>query len=208
MAFHSEFWFPSVIWSGMVHVVDNTEFKKWAYTRKNEDVGRVISNFSGYQSSDILPRQSPLIDTLVSHINKEIDNCARQVGLGPMEIMNIWLNINPPGAYNHLHNHVGATFSGVYYIHGEENQGNIQFERSDGAEYHMPDEPQQVTYYTSTRATYKAKTGALYIFPGWLKHSVQGNLSNTDRISVSFNYGPSVRNWIQVNKDDGNTVSK
>ena len=90
----------------------------------------------------------------------------------------------------------------------EENQGNIQFERSDGAEYHMPDEPQQVTYYTSTRATYKAKTGALYIFPGWLKHSVQGNLSNTDRISVSFNYGPSVRNWIQVNKDDGNTVSK
>ena len=74
MALHSELWFPSVIWSGMVHVVDNHEFKKWAYTRKTEDVGRVISNFSGYQSSDILPRQSPLIDNLVSHINKEIDN--------------------------------------------------------------------------------------------------------------------------------------
>ena len=29
MALHSELWFPSVIWSGMVHVVDNTEFKKW-----------------------------------------------------------------------------------------------------------------------------------------------------------------------------------
>ena len=48
---------------------------------------------------------------------------------------------------------------------------------------------QYKTYYTSTRATYAAKTNALYIFPGWLKHSVQGNFSETDRISISFNYG-------------------
>ena len=98
MAMHSELWFPSVIWSSVVHVVDNQEFKKWAYDRKNNDVGRVISNFGGYQSSDILPRQSTLIDTLVGHLNTEIDNCARQVGLGPMSIMNIWLNTHS-GAY-------------------------------------------------------------------------------------------------------------
>tara|TARA_A100001035_G_C27743622_1_gene482883 strand:+ start:274 stop:867 length:594 start_codon:yes stop_codon:yes gene_type:complete len=190
MAMHTELWFPSVVWSSVIHIVDNQEFKTWAYQRKNEDVGRVVSNYGGYQSSDILPGQSANIDRLVSHLNVEIDNCARQTGLGPLSIMNIWLNINPPGSYNHLHNHVGATLSGVYYIHGEKNQGNIQFERNDGAEYHIPDVVEKTTYFTSTMATYACKTGALYVFPGWLKHKVEGNVSNTDRISISFNYGP------------------
>lgn len=187
---HTELWFPSVVWSSVIHVVDNQEFKTWAYDRKQNDVGRTVSNYGGYQSSDILPGQSANIDRLVSHLNMEVDNCARQTGLGPLSIMNIWLNINPPGSYNHLHNHVGATLSGVYYIHGEKMQGNIQFERNDGAEYHIPDVVEKSTYFTSTMATYACKTGALYVFPGWLKHKVEGNQSNTDRISISFNYGP------------------
>tara|TARA_Y200000002_G_scaffold98383_2_gene79744 strand:- start:8929 stop:9522 length:594 start_codon:yes stop_codon:yes gene_type:complete len=190
MAMHTELWFPSVVWSSVIHVVDNQEFKTWAYDRKQNDVGRTVSNYGGYQSSDILPGQSANIDRLVSHLNMEVDNCARQTGLGPLSIMNIWLNINPPGSYNHLHNHVGATLSGVYYIHGEKMQGNIQFERNDGAEYHIPDVVEKSTYFTSTMATYACKTGALYVFPGWLKHKVEGNQSNTDRISISFNYGP------------------
>ncbi len=190
MAMHTELWFPSVVWSSVIHVVDNQEFKTWAYDRKANDVGRTVSNYGGYQSSDILPGQSANIDRLVSHLNMEVDNCARQTGLGPLSIMNIWLNINPPGSYNHLHNHVGATLSGVYYIHGEHMQGNIQFERNDGAEYHIPDVVEKSTYFTSTMATYACKTGALYVFPGWLKHKVEGNQSNTDRISISFNYGP------------------
>jgi uncharacterized protein (TIGR02466 family) len=156
MAMHTELWFPSVIWSAVIHHIDNKALRHWAYDRKRNDVGRVISNYSGYQSSDI---------------------------------NNIWLNINPPGAYNHLHNHVGAVLSGVYYVEAGSNHGNIQFERSDGGEYHIPEYVNKETYYTSTRATYAAKTGALYIFPGWLKHSVQGNTANTDRISISFNYG-------------------
>ena len=187
---HTELWFPSVVWSSVIHVVDNQEFKTWAYDRKQNDVGRTVSNYGGYQSSDILPGQSANIDRLVSHLNMEVDNCARQTGLGPLGIMNIWLNINPPGSYNHLHNHVGATLSGVYYIHGEKMQGNIQFERNDGAEYHIPDVVEKSTYFTSTMATYACKTGGLYVFPGWLKHKVEGNQSNTDRISISFNYGP------------------
>ena len=69
-------------------------------------------------------------------------------------------------------------------------QGNIQFERNDGAEYHIPYVVEKSTYFTSTMATYACKTGALYVFPGWLKHKVEGNQSNTDRISISFNYGP------------------
>jgi|TARA_X000000950_G_scaffold104554_1_gene131804 uncharacterized protein (TIGR02466 family) len=189
MAMHTELWFPSVIWSSVIHVVDNAKLKHWAYDRKKNDIGRVISNFNGYQSDDILPGVCEQVDRLVELLDKETAACAKQVGLPEVELYNIWLNINPPNSYNHLHNHVGSVFSGVYYVDAPNNCGNIQFERNDGAEYHIPIHVEKETYFTSTRATYAAKTNALYIFPGWLKHSVQGNRSNQDRISISFNYG-------------------
>ena len=189
MAMHTELWFPSVIWSAVIHAVDNSELKKFAYDRKKIDSGRSVSNFNGYQSSDILSGDHAQIDRLVVYLNQEIAVCAKQVGLPQLEIQNIWLNINPPGAYNELHHHLGSVLSGVYYVDAKDQQGNIQFERTDGAEYHIPEKIEQETYYTCTRATYAAKTGALYVFPSWLKHSVQGNRSNADRISISFNYG-------------------
>lgn len=189
MAMHTELWFPSVIWSAMTHFGNNTELKKYAYERQKTDPGRVISNYIGYQSSDIRSGEHPEIDRLAESITTEISACARQVGLPQLELYNIWININPPGSYNHLHSHTGSVLSGVYYVDATENQGNIQFERTDNGEYHIPAQVEKETYYTSTRATYASKTGALYIFPGWLKHSVQGNQSTADRISISFNYG-------------------
>lgn len=189
MAMHTELWFPSVIWSSMTHMIDNTALKHWAYDRKKNDVGRVISNYNGYQSSDIIPGDHNEIDKLVEHLDKEVASCAKQVGLAELQIYNIWLNINPPHSYNHLHNHIGSVLSGVYYIDSEPQQGNLQFERTDGAEYHIPEYVEKDTYFTSTRATYAAKTGGLYIFPSWMKHSVQGNKSNRDRLSLAFNYG-------------------
>jgi len=186
---HTELWFPSVVWSAILQSTNNTELKRFAYDKKKQDKGRVVSNYGGWQSSDIAPGENHYYDLLISNISSEISSCAKQVGLPRLELYNSWININPPNSYNHLHNHVGAVFSGVYYVDANEKQGNLQFERNDGAEYHIPEVVEKATYFTSTRATYASKTGALYIFPGWMKHSVQGNISNTDRISISFNYG-------------------
>ena len=194
MAMHTELWFPQVIWSAMIHIVDNYELKNWAYDRKKNDIGRRISNYGGFQSSDIMSGQCKQVDKLIEHLDKEIRDISRQVALPQLEIKNIWLNINPPGSYNELHNHAGSVLSGVYYVEANERQGNIQFERSDNAEYHLPEYMEKITYFNATRATYAAKSGALYVFPSWLKHHVQGNQSNTDRISLSFNYGEKIEN--------------
>ena len=189
MALHTELWFPSVVWSGMFHDIDNQDLKRYAYERKNNDIGITVSNYNGYQSSPLQPGDNDTVDHLISVIDTEMKNCARQVGLAELDIYNIWININPPHSYNHLHNHVGSVLSGVYYVDAKEHQGNIQFERTDGGEYHIPEYVEKATYFTSTRATYAAKTGALYIFPSWMKHSVEGNNTNSDRISIAFNYG-------------------
>ena len=192
MAMHTELWFPSVVWSSVIHVVDNAEVKSFAYGLRETNQGRIVSNYNGFQSQDIKSGDCPAIDRLVKLLNDEMNTCANQVGMRHLEIQNLWININPPNSYNHLHNHVGSVLSGVYYVDATSEQGNIQFERNDNAEYHIPTKVAKETYYTSTRATYAGKTNALYIFPSWLKHSVQGNKSNTDRISISFNYGEKV----------------
>jgi len=189
MSMHAELWFPSVIWSKMTHYGDNSEIKQFAYKKRAEDKGRIISNYGGWQSQDLKAGECSALDDLLANISNEIAFCADQVGIGNLKLYNVWLNINPPNSYNHLHNHVNSVFSGVYYVDADPSQGNLQFERNDNAEYHIPAEVKKETYYTSTRATYAAKTGGLYVFPGWLKHSVQGNASDKDRISLAFNYG-------------------
>lgn len=194
MAMHTELWFPQVIWSAIIHIVDNYELKHWAYDRRKNDIGRRLSNFGGYQSDDIQQGVNTQIDRLVSHLNQEVKNICLQVSLPPLEIKNIWLNINPPGSYNELHNHQDAVLSGVYYIDAGEKQGDIHFLRSDNAEYHLPEYIEKINYFNSSKASYAAKTGALYIFPGWLKHQVDGNQSNHDRLSLSFNYGEKNEN--------------
>ena len=190
MAMNAEPWFPSVIWNADVEGIDNQALTTFAINHKQIDKGRVISNYGGYQSNDIKAGNSEVLDQLVKHIDQAVNEIAESVGLMPVTLYNVWININPPGAYNHSHNHQDAVFSGVYYIDAVEGQGNINFMRNDGAEYHLHNSLiKQPHHFNSSQCTYPAKTGALYIFPGWLKHSVDGNTTTKDRISISFNCG-------------------
>lgn len=188
MALNAEQWFPSVIWSGLLNGVDNDALTVFAYDRQSIDEGVTVSNYLGWQSSPIKHGENEEFDNFVNALSQQIHNCAIQAELPDLQIQNIWININKPGAYNHLHNHAGAILSGVYYVKSTPEQGNIFFERGDNAEYFLPP-MEKPNYFTSTATTYKAMTDAVYVFPGWLKHSVQPNLTKEDRISISFNYG-------------------
>jgi ectoine hydroxylase-related dioxygenase (phytanoyl-CoA dioxygenase family) len=43
-------------------------------------------------------------------------------------------------------------------------------------------------YLPDIENEYEIKNNTLVIFPGWLKHSVGANLSQEERISISFNF--------------------
>ena len=106
-----------------------------------------------------------------------------------LKLQNYWFNVNEYGNYNDLHNHMGAIFSGVFYINvPQEKAGNIKFQRDDDIDYYLP-KLKNYNTVTGSSISYPPANGKLYIFPGWLKHSVDANLSQELRISMSFNYG-------------------
>ena len=126
MALTAEQWFPSVIWSGLLSGVDNNALETFAYDRKLTDDGVTVSNYLGWQSNSIKQMDNEEFDKFVEVLNTEIQNCAVQSGLPELQIQNIWININQPGAYNHLHNHAGAILSGVYYVKSDDDTNNIR----------------------------------------------------------------------------------
>ena len=188
MPLKAEAWFPSLIWSGLLDNTHNDKIKSFAYERKEQDKGVELSNYIGWQSSSIRQGDNETFDRLVESISSNVEDCRKLVELPELQLYNIWININTPGAYNALHNHPGSVLSGVYYVESTEEQGNIFFERSDNAQYFLPP-VSQTNYFNGTATSYKAITGAMYVFPSWLKHSVQPNKTVKDRISISFNYG-------------------
>lgn len=102
-----------------------------------------------------------------------------------------WLQFNQPNSYFARHDHYGALTSGVVYLQTSPNCGNLMF--------HNPLEARRVTTtffdrvkhedndYNFNHVSYTPVTGEMIMFESWLQHSVGTNLSNENRIAISFN---------------------
>lgn len=101
-----------------------------------------------------------------------------------------WVNINPKHAYNALHDHPNSSLSGVYYVQTTGQSGRIRFRDPRAGKRMDPwpvakDEESDQRHWD--RVHYKPVAGRLIMFPSWLEHDVEPNLSDEERISISFN---------------------
>jgi len=106
----------------------------------------------------------------------------------------MWANINPRHASNRHHTHPHALWSGVFYVQTPPECGLLYF--SDPrvqaqvlTPYYDLEKRSPVTW---GEVHYQPIEGRLIVFPGWLPHAVQPNLTTRtgpagDRISISFN---------------------
>lgn len=101
----------------------------------------------------------------------------------------MWLNINPLGGFNRPHIHPQPSFfSGCFYVKVPKDSGNIVFMNTTNAlDYHICDMYKEYNRYNSARYTYVPKSGSLILFPSWITHFVEPNLSNEERVSIPFN---------------------
>jgi hypothetical protein len=70
--------------------------------------------------------------------------------------------------------------------------GDLVLNRGDNMEYFMTSRVQrEQTMSNALNVVKPAVESSFYIFPSWVKHRVERNESNKERISIAFNFVPS-----------------
>jgi uncharacterized protein (TIGR02466 family) len=130
-----------------------------------------------------------------------VETCAKvtqDVGLkdGPPRYemgVEMWANVSPAGAFNHLHAHPGALWSAVYYVDdGGDPEGGVLTlvdPRFPMSRMYAPD-----LIYGETADAKRDNNlqiapvaGRLLIFPAWLMHGVSPHSGPRERISIALN---------------------
>lgn len=162
------------------------------YELERASKGVAKTNFGGWQSDDEI-YVHPEFGWLMEHILRLSNQVAAEYA--PEFKFNnghIWANINRRNNFNAVHTHPNSLLSGVAYLNvSSEDQGQIQFfdAREGTPTNHWPCFFQLPGRTPLTDDTFSVKPtqGKILFFPSWLKHWVTPNLTDEDRISVSFN---------------------
>jgi uncharacterized protein (TIGR02466 family) len=107
----------------------------------------------------------------------------------PVKIDGFWFMVNDKNSYNKLHNHPGSWLSGVLYLKTPRNSGRINFERPDLMYDYL--DIDQVTDKSVPEYFWNPKVGDFLLFPSYLKHYVDQNLSTDNdscRMCLAINF--------------------
>ena len=185
------------LFSTLIHYIEIPDFDKDALIkyvyeqRDNDPSGMQRSNAGGWQSNDEYNQSDNIIDkTLKSFLSTMLHNKAFVEGIG-FNIINTWININGKGHSNLMHCHPLSDYSGVIWIKVPKDSGHLVFSHPNSFEMAK----QIVTYSEDLKKSfnvypeyrYTPVEGGGVIFPSSVYHTVSENMSDEDRISVSFN---------------------
>lgn len=158
--------------------------------RRSAEKGMAKSNRRGWHSAtDLFERAEPAQAQLAKVLVQMLAQATRQVApdadmTGIEMVPEGWINVNQPGAFNAPHDHLGAFWSGCYYVSVPEGGGGIEFL--------SPHKPLQGlgafrAPLTADKMHVRPKAGTVLIFPATLVHWVHPNDSKQDRVTIAFN---------------------
>ena len=148
------------------------------------------SNEGGLNSGSVNFNKEPLIN-LKDKITKIVnDNFVKDLDLKKSLMMqNMWYTINSHKDYNHPHLHPNYIVSGVFYVNAPENSGDLILHRDNHAHFFTIHAHTTCNnLFTSSTQSITPKNNMLILFPSWLIHSVNPNLSHEKRISIAFDF--------------------
>ena len=187
--------FPTPIWFSMVpdhETLNSSLLDTILEEQSSHPQGITASNVQGWHSRDNLHRRSQFQD-LLKCISRDLMQVARelkwQLEQVKPTISTCWANVNPKHSFNVLHNHPNSILSGVYYVTVPENSGDLYFHDPKRGYRMLVPPVSSETPWSVGKAAYTPCEGKLVIFPSWLWHGVEPNLSDETRVSISFNVG-------------------
>ena len=184
-----EQFFPTTIY-GKDTQLDNNTLANHIINWSKQDQGVKKTNMNGWHSTtDMHTKQE--YSQLVSELCKMQEEIYQEEWLDRRpKLGNMWANINYSGGYNRPHIHPNCLFSGVYYVKGNKESGELVVnDPRPGIQTMMPTrKPGQPPKHLWREVHLETVEGRIIMFPSWLWHSVEPNESNDIRISVSFNF--------------------
>jgi len=188
---YEQLWFPTPVWECPVSGIDNESIKQYCLETRRQNPGVTISNRGGWHSGELLFPIPQSLDDLFNDLTVFAnDVCARYTGIKDLQLGNFWININGHHDYNLIHDHQNSILSGVYYVSvPKDNMGDLVLHRGDNMEFFMTSKVErEPTMTNALSVTKQSKESTLYLFPSWIKHHVERNESNEERISIAFNF--------------------
>jgi uncharacterized protein (TIGR02466 family) len=99
-----------------------------------------------------------------------------------------WIAKTFPKTFSALHNHTNSFLSGVLYLTVPDNSGDIMFENMNVHSVQI--KTTEDTIYNSNRFLFNPAPGIIVFFPSNTYHKVLENNSNSERLSLAFNFMP------------------
>ena len=180
-------YFATPIFKGVI----KSDLEEYVIDMSKSDKGVQISNRGGWQSKPFFKPEKEF-ELLCAEIEEKINMYHHTIELkGGVRISDLWFNVNYRGSANRQHQHANSIHSGVYYIKTPEKCGDICFPNPN--QTLMWGWPggllMESNHINSGIVSLTPRKNILFIFPSWSNHSVDPNLSDEPRISLSFNTG-------------------
>ena len=187
--------FPTPLWS---EIIPST-YSNIVNLLYSEHVG--ISNINyGSRSKNSYVLNNPKYQNFSNYILNSIKKYGKEIlgyDYNSYKFSQSWVSVKHPKESHITHIHPNSVISGVFYF-GEHNDSTpgITFYKN------LPDNHsnqhtiklkhvQSPSRYSYNTFTVKPTPGTLLLFPSYLPHSVQENVSNSDRYSLAFNSLPT-----------------
>ena len=185
--------FSTPVWASKAENYKETNEEIYNYIKKlqtEDNDGIIKSNVKGWHSKDFDLKNSVVIKfiNLISpNINQVIKDMQWDINSQTVKITSMWSIINTGGASNARHHHGNSDISAAYYVRAPEKSGEIVFYDPRPAPVFSHPSSTKPNSLNAMVNSINPAEGGLVLFPSYLDHSVNENLSNEERIVISFN---------------------
>lgn len=195
---YSEFLFPRqvVISKDLEYETYKDELINYCLNKKIEDPeGVQNTNIHGWHSDNIISDHflpSIFNERIQNNVFLCLKNELKLLHPHNFDIDRMWIQISQKNSYNNIHNHPFSYYSGVFYVKSTNSDecGSIVFHPFGDANEYQPiiclDNQHLNKNKMNTNYMFYPIEGMLILFPSSLRHSVEENQTNTDRISIGF----------------------
>lgn len=202
-SFSKKIYFPTQVYQIDIANAEalNKHLVKTIYAERDKDREGIsrsnMKELGGWHSHNNL-HKSAAYSELVNNIEDSGRKISKDLGFHTdfdLKIGTMWSVLNPPGGANRAHVHPGCTWSGAYYVQAPKESGCIEF--IEPRTMHLMNQPRYIPNKKRpkecwTKVRFAPIAGRMLIFPSWLYHAVDPNMTKAtgdaaNRIVIAFN---------------------